>query len=379
MLQTGKLKKFLILILRLKRYDTGSNSKYAYGVKTRTVSVSRGNRQGNNALLEDERSWRLNSTREICLLRNMKRTKFIHQLILTNNDYFRNIQRKFYILVESGNVDLAAFIVKVLLKNGGYGFSQYHLLSLALDFDPKPEITKFKNAKKSKIVEEKNPISTRRKKIPRKYYKIKPEKPKPIPFDKPFLTKPEQMELLKKMRKANVTKKTYDNLSITPLHCVCINPNPAALKYFLEISDDLYVYDTELRKPVHYAACSRTPENLKVLASKGVDLRDSDKIRKTPLMYACQYGRMENVKFILENAQVNINQKCRIARGPVHYAAEYGHFELLKFLHEKGADLNITGPNRQTVLSLACMMGHYEMVEFLLDQGVSQIKSDKYG
>jgi ankyrin repeat protein len=92
------------------------------------------------------------------------------------------------------------------------------------------------------------------------------------------------------------------------------------------VGDDLYVYDTELRKPVHYAACSSNSENLKVLLSKGVDLRDCDKIRKTPLMYACENGRLENVKFIVENVDCNIDQKCRNARGPIHFAIENGHF-----------------------------------------------------
>ena len=253
----------------------------------------------------------------------------MHEIILSNQMLLREIQQKFYILVESGNVEMAGFIAKVILKNGGYGFSQYHLLALVLDFDPKPELEKLKeeNKNKNEIVAE---VAGSMKKRPRKRYNRyipqTTQPSKPIPYDEPFLSKEEQLNLLMRMRKANVTKKAYDNLSISPLHCVCINPNPVALRHFLDVGDDLYVYDLELRKPVHYAACSRTPDNLKVLSEKGVDLRDSDKIRKTPLMYACQYGRIDNVKFILENAQCNINQKCRIARGPIHFAVEYGHF-----------------------------------------------------
>lgn len=268
-------------------------------------------------------------------LRTLTRTQFVHQLILTNQDLLRQMQRKFFILVESGNVDLAGFIAKVMLKNGGYGFSQYHLLALALDFDPRPELKKIKSEDKSKTKAEAMtaPVKAMPTKKRARWHKrgrfsrgIVNKKPKPISYDEPLMTKEMQMDLLSRMRKANVTKKAYDNLSITPLHCVCINPNPAALEHFLDVGDDLYVYDLELRKPVHYAACSSTADNLRVLANRGVDLRDSDKIRKTPLMYACQYGRMENVQFILENAKCNINQKCRLARGPIHFAVEYGHF-----------------------------------------------------
>lgn len=313
---------------RLRGINTGSNDKYAYGVKTRTVTVARGNRQGNNALLQDE-LYQRTSKPHMTFLRTLTRTQFVHQLILTNQDLLREMQRKFYILVESGNVDLAGFIAKIMLRNGGYGFSQYHLLALALDFDPRPELKK----SKSKIaIEKAAPVMAVARKRKARYRRwgyshgVVNQKPKPISYEEPLMTKAQQMELLGRMRKANVTKKAYDNLSITPLHCVCINPNPAALEHFLDVGDDLYVYDLELRKPVHYAACSATPDNLRVLSSRGVDLRDSDKIRKTPLMYACQYGRIDNVKFILENAKCNINQKCRLARGPIHFAVEYGHF-----------------------------------------------------
>jgi len=37
----------------LKEVNTGSNDKYAYGVKTRKVALSRGGREGNNAFVYD--------------------------------------------------------------------------------------------------------------------------------------------------------------------------------------------------------------------------------------------------------------------------------------------------------------------------------------
>lgn len=44
----------------LKEISTGYNDKYAYGVRTRQVAVSRGGREGNNALVYDitnEQDW----------------------------------------------------------------------------------------------------------------------------------------------------------------------------------------------------------------------------------------------------------------------------------------------------------------------------------
>ena len=323
------------LIYRIKNIDTGFNDKYAYGVQTRTVALSRGNRQGNNALNEDVspiypgRNHPRNRG-DFCLLYKIRRTKFVHHLVLTNSNFENWIKSRFHALVEAGNVDMAAFVAKLITKHGGYGFNDYHLLALVLDIDPKAELEKerikeekLKLENKNKIIEENVIPVKKRRGID--YEKLEEEKKKPILFGEPFLTKEEQIALLKKMRKANTTKKPYSNMGITPMHCACINPNPLALKHFIDVGDDLYVYDLELRKPVHYAACSRTPENLKVLQSKGVDLRDTDKVRKTPLMFACEFGRLENVKYILENTESNIDQKSRLSRGPIHFAAEQGH------------------------------------------------------
>ena len=165
-------------------YNTGTNDKYAYGTKTRTVTVSRGNRQGNNALCETN-NWRNVSSTRITFLRKITRTPLVHELILSNESLLREMQRRFYMLVESGNVDMAGFIAKIILKNGGYGFSQYHLLALVLDFDPKPELEKIKSKNKTKIEIEKPQqpqISRRKVKRSRYYHRLAPEKSKPIPL-----------------------------------------------------------------------------------------------------------------------------------------------------------------------------------------------------
>lgn len=48
-----KLKLANAPVCSLKEADTGFNDKYAYGVRTRRVQVSRGGREGNNAFVYD--------------------------------------------------------------------------------------------------------------------------------------------------------------------------------------------------------------------------------------------------------------------------------------------------------------------------------------
>ncbi len=65
-----------------------------------------------------------------------------------------------------------------------------------------------------------------------------------------------------KILKQSVTKKANTNRDITPLHCACINPNPKYLKMLLDMAPDLNTIDTDLRRPIHYAAACEGPEPL---------------------------------------------------------------------------------------------------------------------
>ena len=270
-------------------------------------------------------------------------------MAIKSHNFQTFLKGRFNRIIECGNIEMAAFVAKIVTKYGGYGFSNYHLLALVLDFDPVPVIQE-ERAKEQKLKAERklNPLAPEPQPDPVGPAYARKSRPKPrknkyarfnsrpaytesgahvaLKFEDEFLTREEQVSLLMKMRKANVTKKAHTNLQITPLHCACINPNPHVLRYFLKIGDDVGVYDEMLRKPVHFAACSPSTENLKVLIEKGCDLRDSDKIRKTPLMYAAEHGRLDNVKLIIDSAEINLDQKCRTARGAIHFAAEGGHF-----------------------------------------------------
>ena len=41
--------------------------------------------------------------------------------------------------------------------------------------------------------------------------------------------------------------------------------------------------------------------------------------------------------------------------------------------------MEVTGPSRQSVISLTAAIGNYQMANFLLEKGAKQLKSDKYG
>lgn len=80
--------------------------------------------------------------------------------------------------------------------------------------------------------------------------------------------------VLEKVLKVSCTKKANTNRDLTPLHCACINPNPKYLKALLDTGAEMQTIDTDLRRPVHYAAACQTSDTLKVLIDAGANLTD---------------------------------------------------------------------------------------------------------
>jgi ankyrin repeat protein len=87
---------------------------------------------------------------------------------------------------------------------------------------------------------------------------------------------------------------------ITPIHCAAINPNAEFLRILLEISNEFSIMDEFMRKPIHYAAVCVGTGPLELLISKGVDPREGDREKNTPLMLASKYGRHNNVKLLIK-------------------------------------------------------------------------------
>ena len=103
----------------------------------------------------------------------------------------------------------------------------------------------------------------------------------------------------------------------------------------------------------------------------------------TPLVLAAQYGRLEVVRFFLENygSVIETDQVAtivsRTTKKNVHHATALwaactgGHLEIAKFLVSHGADVNRTTLTRSTPLRGASFHGFLEVMQFLLDRGAN--------
>jgi ankyrin repeat protein/predicted DNA-binding WGR domain protein len=309
-------------VVYIQKIDTGYNDKYAYGVATRKVNVSRGGRQGNNAFVEDHKPRNQFDDDHMTYMVCNKRTTpdDIHKLL----GYFPNLENQFIHkageALRCGNIKVATYLFERGQKNDGYGLSEW--------------FSKVLNAKDA--------------------------------------------EDLKDLKKINCTKKGFGMGNLTPIHCACLNPNSEVIKHVLSVNPEHLNMDDHMRKPIHYAACCPSTDPLKYLVSINVDTRELDQQRVTPLMYAAKAGHVENVKYLLEENRSIVASKDRSGRNAIHYAAENGHREIVKLLIDAGIKIALGGPERKTPLHLAAAKGDLEMVKFLVELGAKGTAKDKY-
>lgn len=83
-------------------------------------------------------------------------------------------------------------------------------------------------------------------------------------------------EIPDKIMRVSVNKMSHHHKSLTPLHCACINPNPAILKNLLKLCPVFSLPDQNRRNLVHYAAANTNPEVLSFLLQNGSEPNELD-------------------------------------------------------------------------------------------------------
>ena len=96
------------------------------------------------------------------------------------------------------------------------------------------------------------------------------------------------------------------------------------------------------------------------------------------ILGACQRGDLRGMQMLLENVEdINAEDSCDCP--PIHYACKYGSLEIVRWLvEEKGADVNIIyrkrirmGNLKKTPLYVACERGKNDIVQYLLDKNAN--------
>ena len=114
----------------------------------------------------------------------------------------------------------------------------------------------------------------------------------------------------------------------------------------------------ELRR----AASAGDLAKVKELLDKGVDVNAANQYGGTALAFACDKGRTEVVKLLLERG-ANPNTKDTFYNfTPIGWAAQKGHGEIIRLLLDKGAEVN------DQTLMMGLFGGHPEALKALVEK-----------
>ncbi|CAL1535690.1 unnamed protein product [Lymnaea stagnalis] len=193
---------------------------------------------------------------------------------------------------------------------------------------------------------------------------------------------------------ASVRKKPFSNDSITPLHCAAINPNVKYLTRLLSIEPDINIQTRSRARPIHFAAACDGTAPLEFLLKRNASPNESDSNGDLPVHFASRSGRSKNIDVLVKHAKSEsgaevmnekwglgmVNRPNRLSFCPLHMAVEEGHLDAVRTLIKHGADVNkplSAGKDKVTPLMLAAQRGDLNIARLLVQSGAAVEMLDK--
>ncbi|XP_029642629.1 poly [ADP-ribose] polymerase tankyrase isoform X2 [Octopus sinensis] len=203
----------------------------------------------------------------------------------------------------------------------------------------------------------------------------------------------EKEDLRTNILPASVTKKPFYS-KITPIHCAAINPNVKYLQTLLNVQPEVNVVDKWQRRPVHYAAACTSTATLEYLLEKGANPLELDSSGMCAIHYAAQAGRAHNVEVLLKKAKSNIdldtfshkygpgalNRPNRFGQCPFHFAIMEGYTEVVKVMLKYQVEVNkpmSASKDKMSPLMIAACKGHLDIAKLLVANKADVEQKDK--
>lgn len=136
-----------------------------------------------------------------------------------------------------------------------------------------------------------------------------------------------------------------------------------------ELVSSGFTTQNDLNNGLRWAAQNGDVNCVRCLINLGADEHSTDHIpglSLIPLAYACMYGKLEVVKYLLENKTADYLQNYKVHYA-LNWAAMGGYLEIVKILLKFGFHVNNVDSEGNTPLAFACCYrGTKEVVEELL-------------
>lgn len=179
-----------------------------------------------------------------------------------------------------------------------------------------------------------------------------------------------------KMTKYLIEKFEGINLNIpnvnesTPLHLASEYGYQEFVELFLKNGAKPFVKNKNGNTPLHLASKSGNVEICRLLLEAETELLDEPNLDFiTPLGFAVQYQKKEVAKFLIEKG-ANINITDIEGNSLLYWAAKNDYKDIVELLIRNGAKINIVEKDGWTVLAWAIEKNYPDIVDLLIDNGV---------
>lgn len=102
--------------------------------------------------------------------------------------------------------------------------------------------------------------------------------------------------------------------------------------------------------------------------ARGVAVDSRDQYHMTPLMYACDKGKLDVATYLLSQG-AEVNARETFSDTPLLFAASWGFADIVRLLLAHGAEIDARDAENDTPLTIAAAEGHNAVCSLLIEHG----------
>ncbi|XP_064461428.1 death-associated protein kinase 1-like isoform X2 [Ornithodoros turicata] len=160
-----------------------------------------------------------------------------------------------------------------------------------------------------------------------------------------------------------------ENFVVAALFCAVEEGNLAGLEELFSMSNINPNQSNKHGETAVHVACGLGQMSiLKLLHSKGANLKLTDSHGDSAIYWAARQGHTDIIQYLWEHG-VSVDCQNKIGETALHVAARYGHRPAVKLLCSFGANVNMTDEHGDTALHIAAWHGFPTIMHVLCEAG----------